>query len=411
MENYNELLGSLSSLREELESAKTPFEKLRIHMALGLTYLLLSDYENERENILSGLVEFDEAEKIAKSIPDNNELAEIESNKGFVFYKLAHIEDSIHNLDVASQHYLNALDILKDTDESQKKVRLYYNLANTYLLSNDISKVKDALTYFEKALELKDKTEDKKIIGLIYHGMGVVNFSLGKLEQNVQKRQEYFENAAKNFEESLNYFDPDDLLDIASSKSHLGSSLIEIAILTGKKELFDKALENYNAVLEIYKGESDEDYATVLFDIGLLYLNESRLQNLQDDERITFLQKAIDYFEQALPYFPKEDHKGSFIRINYELASCFRELFFVTNKVELLEEIKEHLEGVIDDIDKNNNPYTYLTSSFYLGEAYFYTGNKEKALEYYEDALDTAKSFDSVLADSIKDVVDRVKSL
>jgi len=51
MENYNELLSSLSSLREELESAKTPFEKLRIHMALGLTYLLLSDYENERENI------------------------------------------------------------------------------------------------------------------------------------------------------------------------------------------------------------------------------------------------------------------------------------------------------------------------------------------------------------------------
>jgi len=77
----------------------------------------------------------------------------------------------------------------------------------------------------------------------------------------------------------------------------------------------------------------------------------------------------------------------------------------------LLEEIKEHLEGVIDDIDKSNNPYTYLTSSFYLGEAYFYTGNKEKALEYYEDALDTAKNFDSVLADSIKDVVDRVKSL
>jgi len=202
MENYNELLSSLSSLREELESAKTPFEKLRIHMALGLTYLLLSDYENERENILSGLVEFDEAEKIAKSIPDNNELAEIESNKGFVFYKLAHIEDSIHNLDVASQHYLNALDILKDTDESQKKVRLYYNLANTYLLSNDISKVKDALTYFEKALELKDKAEDKKIIGLIYHGMGVVNFSLGKLEQNVQKRQEYFENAAKTLKKA-----------------------------------------------------------------------------------------------------------------------------------------------------------------------------------------------------------------
>jgi len=47
--------------------------------------------------------------------------------------------------------------------------------------------VKDALTYFEKALELKDKAEDKKIIGLIYHGMGVVNFSLGKLEQNVQR--------------------------------------------------------------------------------------------------------------------------------------------------------------------------------------------------------------------------------
>jgi len=78
----------------------------------------------------------------------------------------------------------------------------------------------------------------------------------------------------------------------------------------------------------------------------LLYLSESRLQNLQDDERIAFLEKAIDYFEQALPYFPKEDHKESFIRINYELATCFRELFFVTNKAELLEEIKEHLQAL-----------------------------------------------------------------
>jgi len=36
--------------------------------------------------------------------------------------------------------------------------------------------------------------------------MGVVNFSLGKLEQNVQKRQEYFENAAEDFEEKLKLF-------------------------------------------------------------------------------------------------------------------------------------------------------------------------------------------------------------
>jgi len=45
----------------------------------------------------------------------------------------------------------------------------------------------------------------------------------------------------KTLKKSLNYFDPDDLLDIASSKSHLGSSLIEVATLTGKKKLFDKA--------------------------------------------------------------------------------------------------------------------------------------------------------------------------
>jgi len=32
--------------------------------------------------------------------------------------------------------------------------------------------------------------------------MGVVNFSLGKLEQNVQKRQEYFENAAKTLKKA-----------------------------------------------------------------------------------------------------------------------------------------------------------------------------------------------------------------
>lgn len=411
MENYDELMNSILSLREELKNSHSSYEKLRIYMNLGLTYLLLSDIRDERENIVSALLNFDEAEKIAKTVENKEDLAEIESNKGFVFYKLAHLEDPLYNLENSAKHYLNAITLLQDTDHKSKLVRVYYNLANTYLLGKNLESVKEALKYFEEALKLKDEAEDEKIVGLIYHGIGVSNFLLGKFESALDKKTEYLGKAIEAFRESLNYFEKDDTLDIASTRSHLGSSLLELALIKEDRELFEEALEHYRYVLDVYRDRNPEDYGTTLFNIGTLYLNESRLKNVDEREKIELLENALSNFEEALQYFPKDTHKESFIRINYEIAVCLRELFFLKNEAALIEEVKEHIEEIINDIDETKNPYTYLTSQFFLGEAYFYLGNKDESLIHYEQSLRVAENFDKELAQSIGAVVSKIKSI
>ncbi|BAL81410.1 tetratricopeptide repeat protein [Caldisericum exile] len=411
MESYDELMNSLLSLKEELKNAKSSYEKLRIYMNLGLIYLLLSDMGDERENIISALLNFDEAEKIVKTVENKEDLAEIESNKGFVFYKLAHIEDPLYNLETAAKHYLNAVNLLKETNHKSKLVRVYYNLANTYLMGKEIDSIKEALKYFEEALKLKDDAEDSKIIGLIYHGIGVSNFLLGKFEGNPEKKVEHLEKAIDAFKESLNYFESDDVLDIASSRSNLASSLLELALLKEDKVLFEEALEHYRFVLDVYKDKNPEDYATTLFNIGTLYLNESRLKDLDEKTKIELLENALNYFEEALNYFPKDTNIESFIRINYEIAVCLRELFFLTDDRSLIEGVKEHVEEIIDDINETKNPYTYLTSQFFLGEAYFYLGDKDKALAHYEQSLRVSENFDKELAQNIASVVEKIKSL
>jgi tetratricopeptide (TPR) repeat protein len=411
MENYDELMNSILSLKEQLQNAKSSYEKLRIYMNLGLTYLLLSDISDERDNIVSALLNFDEAEKIAKTVENKEDLAEIESNKGFVFYKLAHIEDLLYNLETSAKHYLNAINLLKEVDHKSKLVRVYYNLANTYLLGKDLDSIKVSLKYFEEALKLKEDAEDKKIVGLIYHGIGVANFLLGKFEPDFEKRVEYLTKAIEAFKESLEYFESDDTLDIASTRSHLASSLLELALIKEDRELFEEALDNYKYVLEIYKDKSPEDYGTTLFNIGTLYFNESRLRDIDEKTKVKLLENALNYFEESLNYFPKDTHKESFIRINYEIAVCLRELFFLKNSPELIEEVKEHIEEIIDDIDESKNPYTYLTSQFFLGEAYFYLGDKEKALSHYEESLRVAENFDKELAQNIKEVIEKIKSI
>lgn len=410
MESQNELRETLFALKEELKHAQSPYEKFRLYMDLGLTYLLLSNFEDERENLISALLNFDEAEKIAKTISNVEDLSEIESNKGFLFYKLAHLEDLEYNLETSAKHYLKAIELLKDSEQKSKLVNLYYNLANTYLSYKNVENLHESIKYFNLALELKEHTENKKIVGLIYHGLGVCYLMLSKVERDETKKKDLLDSAISNFKESLNYFDPADALDVASTKSHLGSSMLELALITQDRDVFEEALEHFLEALSYYKDEP-VDYGTTLFNIGTLFLNESRIENLDPQTKIELLDSAISYFEESKNYFPKEDYPDSFVRINYEIAVSKRELFFLKNDVALLDQMKESLEAILPFIDKKGSPYTYLTTEYFLGEAYYHTGFKEKAIEHFDLSLKVAMEFDPELANNIKEIVETIKKL
>jgi len=407
MEKEVELRSTLIALYEALKNAQSSYEKLKIYMNLGLTYLLLEESGDKRENIISALLNFDEGEKIARMLGNKEDMIEVELNKGFVFYRLAHLEEPDYNLEKAVSHYLTALSLLKETQNKGKLVNLYYNLGSTYLFWGKRDNVEEAIKYFEEAVKMEEFAESKKIVGLIYHGLGVCYYMLGKFETD----EAYFENAVKNFRKSLNYFGNEDILDIASTKSHLASSILEIAILQGKESQFQEAYTLYNDVLEIYKDKSTDDYGTTIFNMGMLFLNESRLKEIGESRRAELLKKAIGYFEEGVDYFPRDIHPEGFIRINYELAYAKRELFFLRRESSLLNEVKEHIENIVPMLDREKNPYMYLTSQFFCGEAYFYTGDKKRALGYFEASYKVAESFDKELAQSISMIMEKVRSL
>ncbi|MEF3244418.1 MAG: hypothetical protein K6343_00315, partial [Caldisericaceae bacterium] len=106
-----------------------------------------------------------------------------------------------------------------------------------------------------------------------------------------------------------------------------------------------------------------------------------------------------------------EDFLDSFIRINYELATAKRELFFIVGEEQLINEIKEHIESIIDDVDSKKKPYTYLTLHFFLGEVYFYLKDKENAIKEYEISYNTAVNFDKELASNLLEVLNKIKEI
>ncbi len=416
MENHDEIRSSILALREELQKTQSSYEKMRIYMNLGLSYILLADYENEKDNIINALLSFDEAEKIIRKVNALPDLAEVESNKGFIFYKLAHLEDTEYNLEKSTEHYLNAIELTKDHGKNEHLTKLYYNLANTQLAFKDKKEehFKEAINYFEKALEnaFSLEEEDTRLIGFIYHGLGVAYYFLANLVANEETiREDYLKKSIENFKNALEYFKQEDIFDIASSKSHIALATFELGMLKSVFEYFKEARTYFEQALELYKDRSQEDYGATLFNIGSLLLNASRLKSIDTQEKVELLNEAIKFFEEALFYFPKEDFLDSFVRINYELAVAKRELFFISGGRELIEEIKEHIESIIDDVDSQKNPYTYLTLHFFLGEVYFYLKDKENAIKEYEISYNTAVNFDKELASSLLEVLNKIKEI
>lgn len=404
--DYNEARKSVNELKEAIKESKSDFEKLRAYIALGNAYILLSDFEDERENIINALLSFDDAYKIAEVFQNKRDLAEIEMQKGFIFYKLAFLEEREFNLKKSVEHFEKSLSYLEG-EETSKIIRVKYNLANAYLAfrgEGSVSEVKKGIEELSGILRMEP---DEATEALIKSALGVGYLIYAKSSQ--ENALEYLHYSEHYFREASSiYLKRGEKLDYVSCENGLGSVCLELAIMNEEpKKNLQEAIEHFNNALEFYNVEETPfDYASSHYNLGLTYFN---LTKFDEENKKENLLDSIFHFEKTLEVYTEDISVDDYARISYQLGIAYRELFIIEKTKSVLENEIEKLKEALRLISEEKNPFTYITSNFFLGEAHFFLGDKEKALLYYGDALKSSEKHDPKLGEQIRDVIDLVK--
>lgn len=408
--NTDELKKSVESLKENLFQAKSIYEKIRIFITLGNTYVLLSDYEDERTNLVNALLSFDEAFKIVEPVQNKRDLAEIEMQKGYIFYKLSFLEDRNYNLEKAIQHFKSSLGYLGEEEEVSKVVRVKYNLANAYLAVRG-EKIKEniekGIEELKSTLKILEGQNDRKSEGLVKSALGVGYLIYAKTRRDngtdeLKLSKEYFNEAKRYFEEESEKFD------YAACENGFGSASLELALIGVEQDKnFEEAIDHFGQALQFYSIEQTPlDYASAQYNLGVTYFNYAKSSETDKEDKLI---NAIYYFEKALEVFTEDLSRDEYGRINYQVGIVYRELFIIKREKDILENEIEKFKNTLRVIDEKGNPFTFITTHFFLGEAYYFLEDIKTALNHYDEALRIAEKNDENLAKQIREIEEIVK--
>ena len=403
----------LKNLKKRLEDCKSDNERIYLFTAIGNSYLLISEVEDARNNIINALLSFDEVEKISKKTVNNEALANVESLKGFLFYKLAFLEDRNYNLKISIGHYKNVINLTGEP-EREKLISVNYNLANSYLALRDGKEqdnIFEAILIFNNALEIATTFGRNDSFSLINNALGrsyllLSQFYKGRDSSNI------FEKAIFFFEESLKYSNLNDKpFDFASSHNGLGVALMKMGDLGVNTQVnYDNALTHFNLALKFYDINSNPiDFASVNYTIGLCYFKLAQIS--MGEVKNGFLLKAKDSLTISTELFIDETNPLELANAEYYLSVVYKDLFDISHDKNFLKKEIESLYAALSFFNEENNPVSYASIQLLIGEALYRQGNTKDSLNYYSEAERVAAKFNPTLARQITSVKKVIASL
>jgi tetratricopeptide (TPR) repeat protein len=208
-----------------------------------------------------------------------------EGGKAHLFYQLGWIKDDQGKYAEAIEFYEKALEI------SQKTLPANHpNLASSY---NNIGTVYDnmgeyskALSYYEKALEIKQKTlpANHPDLATSYNNIGLVYKNMGEYS----KALSYYEKALEIYQKTL----PANHPDLATSYNNIGQ-------VYDKMGEYSKALSYYEKALEIYQKTLPANHPSLAIsynNIGAVYDNMGEYS-----KALSYYEKALEIRQKTLP--------------------------------------------------------------------------------------------------------------
>lgn len=284
---------------------------------------LIAEMKEQYAEKDSAMFYFEKAVRFAREANDTNLLLRAINGIGMNYsYRFSFTS--------GNKYYLEAMELAKLSNNLEMENSIKVNLASNllYIEKNDeaLSKVKEALSYFESV-------KDSVAIGDMLSWIGVCYYRMNKLDSAL-----YFGKKATQVLENKSEFA------LANATSTLGNVYLKL-------KQYDKALENYNVTLSIFKK----------FNFPNEY-NTSYLNSLSARYRLGFYDEAEKGF---IEYLQNPNIKN----LKEHQVFCYREIIKLKllkdNKNELYEYFNKYIDLRDSLLSINNNRVMQDMNSLY----------------------------------------------
>jgi tetratricopeptide (TPR) repeat protein len=196
------------------------------------------------------------------------------------WYRLGQLLLKMGQSDKAQQVYEALLE--HETDESLRET-IYHEIGRA---KDNQGQYKDAIKFYEKSLQIKEKTLSSNHLGLAhtYSNIGVAYYNLGDYSKAIS----YYEKALELQQQSL----PPDHSDLALSYNNIGNAYYNIGLYSKVLSFHEKALEIKRKTLP----PNHPDLAKSYNNIGIVYRKMGEYSTT-----LSLYKKALEIREQSLP--------------------------------------------------------------------------------------------------------------
>ncbi|CAF0727037.1 unnamed protein product [Adineta steineri] len=302
---------------------------------------------------------FDKAEELYNTLLEQSSS---ESDKQHFYHFLGYVKNDQGDFDQAIGYYEKALEIReKILPANDHSLAISYdNIGGVY---NNMGKYSKALSFYEKAREIFEKTlpADHPDLGTSYNNIGWVYGNMGEYS----KARSFFEEALGIWEKTL----PENHPDLAKSYHNLGSVYDSMGEYSKALSFFEKAL----GIKEKTLPANHPSLAISYSNVGEAYRHMGEYS------------KALSFYEKSL-----QIRETTFSANDPDLARSYHNLGSAYDSMGEYSKALSFYEKTLAIREKTlpaNHPDT-ATSYNNIGSVYSAMGEYSKALSFYEKALE-----------------------
>jgi len=340
-EQYNDALAQSKKMEEEATRTNEAYWLCISHYYCGLSAKYIRDYKTSLHYFL----------QIIQS--KNNSFAKDNGRLCNVFRHTADVYKKLNTYPEAITYYKKSIDLKEKINDKGILVPAYVNLGSVY---SSQSKFADARECYLDGLELI-KGKDEHIASTIYNNLGNDEYSQGNYTQAIA----YYMHSIQISEKANDYGR------LALSYNNLGN------IYTNELKSPQQAIVYYTKSLDIEKKQkNDEGIATELINIGNVLASQSKFK------------EAEKTFGDALPIFERINNMGGITKTLENLGVMYT---LAGNNSKAISSFKKCIEIREKNNDEINlvNVYTGIATIYYNQKTY------EQSLYYCFKALESAK--------------------
>ncbi|MES2396411.1 MAG: tetratricopeptide repeat protein [Bacteroidota bacterium] len=277
------------------------------------------------------------------------------SNIGLIHWRQSELPQAL-------DHYLKALKIYEELGYKNKIAGIQGNIGGIYLSQGNHTK---ALGYYFKVLKAFEELGDKNKMATAYGGIGNIYVE----QKQPIKALDYYFKALKIYEE-------------VGDENGMATWFLNIGVVYYHLKDYPKALDYYFKALKIDEKLDDKNGIAYIFaNIGLVYHDQAVFnQNSNKKESDLLFSKALDYYFKSLKINEEFGNKNLIAVTLGNIGSLY------TNQNKYKEAEKYLLQSLKIDTSIVFLLHTEETHEL-LSQLYSKTGNFQKALEHYQNAM------------------------